>query len=123
MNVQPPIVVSASNLNAVVLDVPNDAVPFGTLLFGFQLRGLLKSPDVGLRSQVASAAFAAPGANAVTATSAAIANNVDKTNLQRVRARDAGHVAGTGVKVFRTGRGHFAGMGKLHHTLVCRTRA
>ena len=87
MNVQPPTAVSAENVSAVVLDVPKNAVPVGTVA-GFQLAAVLKSPDAGLSSQVASCALAAPGANAVTATSAVVASNVDRTNLQPARARD-----------------------------------
>ena len=87
LNVQPPIVVSAENVSAVVLDVPKNAVPVGTMA-GFQLARVLKLPDAGVRSQVASCALAAPGANAVTATSAVVASNVDKTNLPPAQARN-----------------------------------
>ena len=85
MNVQPPIVVLAESVSAVVSDAPKNAVPAGTVA-GFQLAAVLKLPDVGLKSQVASCALAAPDANAVTATSAVVASNVDKTNLQPARA-------------------------------------
>ena len=47
MNVQPPTVVSAENVSAVVLDVPKNAVPVGTVA-GFQLVAVLKSPDAGV---------------------------------------------------------------------------
>ena len=77
--VQPPTVVSAENVSAVVSDVLKDAVPPGTTP-GLQLIRVLKSSDAG-RDSFAFCALAAPGANAVTATSAAVASNVDKTNL------------------------------------------
>ena len=73
--------VSAENVSAVVLDVPKNAVPVGTIA-GFQLVAVLKSPDVGLGSQVASCALAVPGANAVTATSAVVASSAPRRQFQ-----------------------------------------
>ena len=70
----PPIAVAAENVSAVVLDTPKNAVPVGTVA-GFQLVAVLKLPDVGLTSQVASCAFTAPGASAVSAASAVVASS------------------------------------------------
>ncbi|GGI19907.1 hypothetical protein GCM10010987_06700 [Bradyrhizobium guangdongense] len=57
MNVRPPIVVSPANDNAVVFDVLKNAVPVGTAA-GVQLVAVLKSPEPGLVSHVASCACA-----------------------------------------------------------------
>ena len=73
MNVQPPIVVEAENVSALVLDVPKNAVRIGTVSV-FQFVAALKLPDVGLGSE-SSCALPMPGANAVTATSAVVASS------------------------------------------------
>jgi hypothetical protein len=63
--------------------VPKNAVPVGTVA-GLQLVAVLKWPVPGLGSQVC--ALAAPGANAVTATSAVIANSAALWHFSRLRA-------------------------------------
>ena len=82
LNVQPPTVVAAENVSAVVFDVPKNAVPIGAVA-ELQLAAVLKSPDAGLRSQVASCARAAPGAKAVTAASAMVASSAARRQFSR----------------------------------------
>ena len=52
------MVLGAENDRLVVLDVPKEAVPVGTVVAGLQLAAVLKSPEPGLASQVASCARA-----------------------------------------------------------------
>ena len=60
MNWRAPTKVSGiENVIVVVFDAPNVAVPVGTP--GHQLAPVSKSPDLGLRSQVAFCAWAANG--------------------------------------------------------------
>ena len=52
MNWRVPTEVLVENVMVVVFDAPNVAVPVGTAA-GVQLAAVLKSPDPGVRSQVA----------------------------------------------------------------------
>ena len=81
MKVKPPTrVVPAENDSAVVLDTPKKAVPVGTVA-GVQLAAVLKSPEPGLSSQVASCARAGHAA----ATSAVLASIAAAMRCRRTR--------------------------------------
>src|SRR5258708_7382081 len=75
LKVQPPIAVLAENDRPVVLERPKDAVPAGTVA-GVQLAAVLKLPEPGAASQVASCA----SAGAATTHSA---ENASKTARNR----------------------------------------
>ena len=87
LNVQPPMVVFDENDRLVVLDVPKDAVPVGTVPVP-QLAPVLKSPEPGLASQVASCAAAGSAAASVTsadASSAAAKTGTGATSATALR--------------------------------------
>jgi hypothetical protein len=60
------VVVKGWNVIEVVFDAPKNAVPVGTVA-GVQLAAVLKSPELGLASQVASCARAGDAASNATA--------------------------------------------------------
>jgi hypothetical protein len=71
-------VLGLENVMVVVFDAPNVAVPVGTAVAGDQLVAVSKSPDVGLRSQVAFCAGAANGPSSAAKS---------PTNTARLRIR------------------------------------
>jgi hypothetical protein len=78
LNVQPPKVVVAENDRLVMLDILKKAVPVGTAA-AFQLAAVLKSPEPGVESQVASCARADPAATAHRADDASKTARIRQT--------------------------------------------
>jgi hypothetical protein len=78
LNANPPTVVLAENDRLVVVDVPKNAVPVGTVA-GVQLVAVLKLPEPGLSSHVASCACA--DAAASKAAAAVVANKYARIPL------------------------------------------
>ena len=91
MNVQPPTVVSVENDRAVVLDVPKERGAGRHRGRGPVGGGCNNVPGAGTVPDEPGRvlrACAAPAQNAVAATSAVVASNLEETNLQPGCARD-----------------------------------